>query len=91
MIRLQQPPLLPSSKPMSVEIDVLPQEKYYIDLRVRYFIDNCTVFLHRDLGEFTNIVTPASSRGEFSVKAVFPWHFTTIYGWGTMLVNRGGS
>jgi hypothetical protein len=40
MIRLQQPPLLPSSKSMSVEIEVLPQEKYYIDLRVRYFIDD---------------------------------------------------
>ena len=40
MIRLQQPPLIPSSKPMSVEIEVLPQEKYFIDLRVRYFIDD---------------------------------------------------
>jgi hypothetical protein len=41
MIRLQQPPLLPfNSKSMSVEIEVLPQEKYYIDLRVRYFIEN---------------------------------------------------
>jgi hypothetical protein len=43
MIRLQQPPLLPSSKTMSVEIEVLPQENNYIDLRVRYFIDNCQV------------------------------------------------
>ena len=40
MIRLQQPPLLPSSKPMSVEIEVLPQENDYIDLRVRYFMDD---------------------------------------------------
>lgn len=40
MIRFQQPPLIPSSKPMSVEIEVLPQEKYFIDLHVRYFIDD---------------------------------------------------
>lgn len=40
MVRLQQPPLLPSSKSMSVEIEVLPQEKYYIDLRIRYFIED---------------------------------------------------
>ena len=43
MIPLQQPPLLPSSKPKSLEIEVLPQENDYIDLRVRYFIDNCQV------------------------------------------------
>jgi len=33
MIRLQQPPLFSSSKPMAVEIEVIPLDQYHIEMK----------------------------------------------------------
>lgn len=39
MIKLEQPALLASSKPMWVEIEILPRKKVYVELRLRYMVE----------------------------------------------------
>ena len=44
MVKLEQPALLASSKPMWVEIDVLPRKKIYTELSLRYMVEGRQVF-----------------------------------------------